>query len=48
MLAPKCTVRYHRTLGETGGSAGLIDERHLTQDSHLLIVYVFLTEILQI
>ena len=46
-VAPKRTVRYHHTLGETGGSAGIIDERHLIRILIYIIMYVFLTEILR-
>ena len=46
-VAPERTVRYHHTLGETGGSAGIIDERHLLWILIYIIMYVFLTEILR-
>ena len=46
-VAPERTVRYHHTLGETGGSAGIIDERHLLWILVYIIMYVFLTEILR-
>ncbi len=46
-VAPERTVWNHHTLGETGSSAGIVDERHLVRILIDIIMYVFLAEVLR-